>query len=266
MSTEANAQIISVIGGCRRAGRWLVPAKTKVMTFFGRATIDLRQAQTTADELAFDCMSAFASITFIVPEGAEIRPSGMAILASARSEVPVEVGGSHLPKIAIDAVTLFGRFRIVTGEALEADEHAAEQTAARVGSDLADTAPVEAFRPPVEPFRPPVEPHRPQVEDPASQRRSDIADERSPIHDVTVPDSPAAVSLDDRPEPLPEPEPEVTSIDADDESPAEAAESGVDQTGSGAAEEAEESSEGDVEPAAEAVEQAEDAPAEEVPA
>lgn len=225
MSTEANAQIISVIGGCRRAGRWLVPSKTKVMTFFGRATIDLREAQTSADELIFDCMSAFATITFIVPEGAEVRPSGMAILASARSDVPVEVGGCHLPKIAIDAITLFGRFRIVTGEALEAEhEHEAEAVA---GADLADTpsapADVPAFVPPSDPapYVPASDP-APYVpaSDPAPfvpaqsgdreaavDRDENAETERSPIHDVAVPDSPAAMTLDERPGPLPEPTP-----------------------------------------------------------
>lgn len=236
MSTEANAQIISVIGGCRRAGRWLVPSKTKVMTFFGRATIDLREAQTTAEELSFDCMSAFASITFIVPEGAEIRPSGMAILASARSDVPVEVGGSHLPKIAIDAITLFGRFRIVTGEALEAEQEPEGHTEAAVapGADLADTrdldAPVAAYVPPADaaphqaadptPYQPAAEPAafrppEPAAEpapapapapaaDPVEQRQNDDA-ERSPIHEIAVPDSPAAMALDERPGPLPGP-------------------------------------------------------------
>lgn len=227
MSTEANAQIISVIGGCRRAGRWLVPSKTKVMTFFGRATIDLREAETTADELTFECMSAFASITFIVPEGAEIRPSGMAVLASARSDVPVQVGGSHLPKIAIDAITLLGRFRIITGEALEIEKgNKVEEVVAKV--DLADTpadnAPVAAFVPPAHtpapdpaPFVPPaVTAPEPAVE-PVPQRADDDT-ERSPIHEVSVPDSPAAMALDDRPGPLPEPTPaeEEPTADAQD--------------------------------------------------
>ena len=219
MSTEANAQIISVIGGCRRAGRWLVPSKTKVMTFFGRATIDLREAQTSADELAFDCMSAFASITFIVPEGAEVRPSGVAILASARSDVPVEVGGCHLPRIAIDAVTLFGRFRVVTGEALEAEQNDEAQVAG-AGADLADTprvtADVPAFVPPSDPA-PYVPTSDPAPYVPASDPApfvppGDASDEnteteRSPIHDVSVPDSPAAMTLDERPGPYPEPTP-----------------------------------------------------------
>lgn len=114
MSTEANAKIFSVIGGCRRSGRWLVPASTNMLTLFGRAFIDLREARTSADELEFSCLSVFANVTFIVPEGAEVRPSGTAILGSSRSTVPVTDASCQLPPISVDATTVFGRMRIRT--------------------------------------------------------------------------------------------------------------------------------------------------------
>ena len=114
MSKDSNAKIFSVIGGCRRSGRWLVPAKTEMMTFFGRVVIDLRQAQTSAEELEFTCTSAFANITFIVPEGAEVRPSGMAVLGSSKCIVPVTSTPCHLPPISVDATTILGRLRVRT--------------------------------------------------------------------------------------------------------------------------------------------------------
>ncbi len=114
MGMDDDAQIFSIIGGAKRSGRWRVPASTRTMTLFGRCLIDLRQAETTADELSFSCVSAFAGVTFIVPEGAEVRPSGMAILGSARSLVPVSDTPAHLPPISIDAVTVMGRLRIRT--------------------------------------------------------------------------------------------------------------------------------------------------------
>jgi len=117
MSKNSDAKIFSVIGGCRRSGRWLVPAKTSMLTLFGRAIIDLRQAEASADEaeeLEFTCTSVFANITFIVPEGAEVRPSGMAILGSSRSVVPVSDEPCELPPISIDALTVFGRMRVRT--------------------------------------------------------------------------------------------------------------------------------------------------------
>jgi hypothetical protein len=116
MSTESNAKIFSVIGGCRRSGRWLVPHETAMLTLFGRAVIDLRQARTTAEELEFTCTSVFANVTFIVPEGAEVRPSGMAIFGSSKSVVPVSEVACELPSMAIEATTVFGRLRIRTTE------------------------------------------------------------------------------------------------------------------------------------------------------
>lgn len=123
MSTEANAKIFSVIGGCRRSGRWLVPGSTNMLTLFGRAFIDLREARTSAEELEFTCLSVFAIVTIIVPEGAEVRPSGTAILGSSRSTVPVSDAACQLPPISVDATTVFGRMRIRTTDTdPEADE------------------------------------------------------------------------------------------------------------------------------------------------
>ncbi|MFV2040274.1 MAG: hypothetical protein ACC660_08520, partial [Acidimicrobiales bacterium] len=82
MSKDSNAKIFSIIGSGRRSGRWIVPAKTNMKTFFGRAIIDLRDAQTDAEELEFTCLSVLANVTFIVPEGAEVRfPEKMKQLA-----------------------------------------------------------------------------------------------------------------------------------------------------------------------------------------
>lgn len=114
MGMDDDAQIFSVIGGAKRSGRWRVPASTRTLTLFGRCLIDLRQAETTADELSFSCISAFAGVTFIVPEGAEVRPSGVAVLGSARSLVPVSDTPANLPPISIDAITVLGRLRIRT--------------------------------------------------------------------------------------------------------------------------------------------------------
>ncbi len=116
MSKDSNAKIFSVVGGCRRSGRWLVPGETKMMTLFGRAVIDLRHAQTSAEEIEFTCLSVFANITFLVPEGAEVRPSGLAIFGSSRSTVPLSNTPCELPPMSIDATTVFGRLRVRTTE------------------------------------------------------------------------------------------------------------------------------------------------------
>ncbi len=225
MSTDADAQIVSVIGGCKRAGRWLVPAKTTVMTFFGKATIDLREAETTAESLSFKVTSAFASVTFIVPEGAEVRPSGMAILASARSDVPVDPAGCQLPKIAIDAVTALGRFRIVTDAEFAEEEEEQVQAVAAPVAEAQPVAPVDAPVPAAAAAPAPVDDGPVDMvgsslaaDTPASPTPSMAAPlaapapepvveapkrEVSPIHDVQVPDSLAGAGLDDLPAPFP---------------------------------------------------------------
>ena len=105
-------------------------------TLFGRAVIDLRQARTSAEELEFTCMSVFANITFLVPEGAEVRPSGMAILGSSKCMVPESDQPSALPAMSVDATTIFGRLRIrTTDEELDDETEAPAATRAAAPSE-----------------------------------------------------------------------------------------------------------------------------------
>jgi len=85
-----------------------------MVTLFGRAAIDLREAHTSAEQLEFSCLSISANITFLAPEGAEVRPSGIASLGSSKSTVPVSDTACHLPPMSVDSTTIFGRIRIRT--------------------------------------------------------------------------------------------------------------------------------------------------------
>ncbi|MEM9034393.1 MAG: hypothetical protein AAGA99_08625 [Actinomycetota bacterium] len=113
---EDEARIVSVVGGARRTSRWKVPEDTSVLTLFGRCLLDLRQAETDADELWFSIVSVFATVEVIVPEGTVVQPSGMAFLGGSSCEVPLSSSRSQLPPIEIDAITVFGSLRIHVGQ------------------------------------------------------------------------------------------------------------------------------------------------------
>jgi hypothetical protein len=107
-------RIMSVIGGSRRAGRWTVPATTSVIAVFGRSVIDMRQAASDADEISITTISAFASLTLLVPEGAKVEPAGTAILASSLCQVPASNRPCELPPIRVEAMTVLGKLRVLT--------------------------------------------------------------------------------------------------------------------------------------------------------
>lgn len=180
MSKDANAKIFSIIGSGSRSGRWLVPARTNMKTLFGRAVIDLRDAQSSAEEIEFTCLSILANVTFIVPEGAEVRPSGMAIFGSSRSTVPLSDKECDLPAISVDATTIFGRLRIRTTEL----DPAKEAKKARKAERKKAPAPVAA-----EPA-----PAAAPVAEPAPAEAADSDSAESPADDTPKAEAPTDLS------------------------------------------------------------------------
>lgn len=113
---DDEARIVSVIGGARRTSRWRIAEDTGVLTLFGRCLLDLREAETEANELWFSVASVFAVVEIIVPEGTIVQPSGMAFLGVSSCEVPRSKRSGPLPAIEIDSVTVFGSLRIHVGQ------------------------------------------------------------------------------------------------------------------------------------------------------
>ena len=216
-----DAQIISVIGGARRSGRWRVPGSTRTLTLFGRCLIDLRKAETTADEVCFSCISVFAGVTFIVPDGAEVRPSGVAVLGSARSLVPVSDTPAHLPPISIDAITVLGRLRIRTIDgAPEAEPRGSRRgrQRGRTGAERVDEPRTEAAMAASDDERKLVDP------EPAGSATSNTAPGTNGADGTAAPDPldrPLASSPTDDPEPVGSIDDHPTAFEADDRSPLE---------------------------------------------
>ncbi len=113
---DDEARIVSVIGGARRTSRWRIAEDTSVLTLFGRCLLDLREAETEADELWFSVASVFATVEIIVPEGTIVQPSGMAFLGASSCEVPRSKRRGPLPALEIDSITVFGSLRIHVGQ------------------------------------------------------------------------------------------------------------------------------------------------------
>ncbi len=258
MNPDSDAKIFSAIGRCGRSGRWLVPERTSMLTLFGSAVVDLRDARATAEAIEFTCTSVFATVTFIVPEGAEIRPSGIAVFGSARSTVPLTDEACHLPSMAIDAVTIFGRLRIRTTEEAPEETRRGRWRERRRAKSIAAAPSAEIEPPevrertppatPVDPVPSPVsETPAPVVEDaappagvdPLDSREVDLSapiaafsepddtdlDDTSPLHDVEVPSSMDNTILDES-EPSTSSVDEVAETSADSPEDAEAADEG----------------------------------------
>ena len=110
--SATETKVFSILGGTKRRDRWRVAQDTSILTVFGRTYLDLRQAGASEDLLDISIFTVFGSVTIVMPEGTDVRPSDGSFLASSSCVVPASNSASHLPPIDIDATTILGRLRI----------------------------------------------------------------------------------------------------------------------------------------------------------
>jgi len=133
------AKLMAVLGVCRRKGRWEVSQRTSALVLFGHCHIDFREAfaDPEIESMKLNVTCLFGNATFLMPEGVDIRPSVVSVLASTGFDVPNDDVEAALPTIAMETTTLFGRCRI----RIEKDEVDVASEIIEVGD--ADVAPLE---------------------------------------------------------------------------------------------------------------------------
>lgn len=118
MAKSKPTKMLAVLGRCRRGGRWQPAAKSSVLAVLGDCYLDMRKALVDEEQpVKFQVTVCLGSVTFIVPPGVEIRPSGMSILASSRVAVPT-ADETGFPLIEVEWTCILGRIRIISSESL----------------------------------------------------------------------------------------------------------------------------------------------------
>jgi Domain of unknown function (DUF1707)/Cell wall-active antibiotics response 4TMS YvqF len=90
-----DGRIVAIFGGASRKGAWRAPATSTVVTVFGGADIDLRDAILPTREITIRAFSVFGGMSITVPPDMRVIDSGVAIFGgrdvsgnSAESERP----------------------------------------------------------------------------------------------------------------------------------------------------------------------------------
>jgi Domain of unknown function (DUF1707)/Cell wall-active antibiotics response 4TMS YvqF len=101
--------IVAIFGGAVRKGRWRVPPSSTVVTVFGGADLDLRDAILPGQEITIKAISVFGGMSITVPPEMRVVDSGVAVFGgrdvageTAESESP----GS--PVLRIQGACVFG--------------------------------------------------------------------------------------------------------------------------------------------------------------
>jgi Domain of unknown function (DUF1707)/Cell wall-active antibiotics response 4TMS YvqF len=104
-----DGRIIAIFGGASRKGAWRAPATSTVVTVFGGADIDLRDAILPGREITIKAFSVFGGMSITVPPDMRVIDSGVAIFGgrdvsgnSAESERP------DSPVLRLSGACVFG--------------------------------------------------------------------------------------------------------------------------------------------------------------
>lgn len=143
MAKHPPAKMSAVLGRCRRTGRWRLGARSNVLAVFGSVRLDMRHSFVEGEEpaeLKMKVTVLFGSAVLILPEGAEVRPSGMSLLSAEWVDVPDHPVPSGLPTLEVEWTCVLGRVHVVTGSVLE--KAAQEKAEEKAGHDATGDEPV----------------------------------------------------------------------------------------------------------------------------
>jgi hypothetical protein len=108
-ATQHAGRIVAVFGGATRKGAWRVPPTIEVVTVFGGAEIDLRDAILPGREITMRAVSVFGGLSITVPPEMRVVDSGVAIFGGrdvsgdfAESETP------DSPVLRLQGACVFG--------------------------------------------------------------------------------------------------------------------------------------------------------------
>jgi Domain of unknown function (DUF1707)/Cell wall-active antibiotics response 4TMS YvqF len=103
------SRIIAVFGGASRKGAWRVPPSSTVVTIFGGADVDLRDAILPGREIVIRAVSVFGGMSITVPPEMRVVDSGVAVFGGRDvSGDTAESGGPDSPVLRLQGVCVFG--------------------------------------------------------------------------------------------------------------------------------------------------------------
>ena len=106
--------IVAIFGGAARKGRWRVPPTSTVVTIFGGADLDLRDAILPGREITIRAVSVFGGMSITVPPEMRVLDSGVAVFGGrdVASETP-ESESPDSPVLRIQGACVFGDISVL---------------------------------------------------------------------------------------------------------------------------------------------------------
>jgi Domain of unknown function (DUF1707)/Cell wall-active antibiotics response 4TMS YvqF len=108
-ATQHDGRIVAVFGGASRKGAWRVPPSIEVVTVFGGADIDLRDAILPGREITMRAVSVFGGVSITVPPEMRVIDSGVAIFGGRDVSGDIaEAEAPDAPVLRLQGACVFG--------------------------------------------------------------------------------------------------------------------------------------------------------------
>ncbi|HEY5833551.1 DUF1707 SHOCT-like domain-containing protein [Streptomyces sp.] len=106
--TGENPNLIGILGGAERKGRWRVGSRITAVAIMGGVEIDLSEATFTAPELVIHCTAIMGGVSIRLPENVTLRGGGVVGIMGGSDIKAFEAPEPGAPVVRIEGFAFWG--------------------------------------------------------------------------------------------------------------------------------------------------------------
>lgn len=103
-----NPNLIGILGGAERKGRWRVGSKINAVAILGGVVIDLTEATFTSPELVINCTAIMGGVEIRVPENVTLHGGGVVGIMGGSDVKAYEAPDPNAPVIKVQGFAFWG--------------------------------------------------------------------------------------------------------------------------------------------------------------
>ncbi|MBD0735961.1 DUF1707 domain-containing protein [Streptomyces sp. CBMA29] len=103
-----NPNLVGILGGAERKGRWRVGHRITAVAIMGGVEIDLTEATFTSPELVIHCTAIMGGVSVKLPENVTLRGGGVVGIMGGSDVKAFEAPDADAPVVRIDGFAFWG--------------------------------------------------------------------------------------------------------------------------------------------------------------